>query len=139
MKIEINEKNKKIVTDFFLEAYNIKNYEYVMKYFSNDYIDHSPANARSNKQAVVILKIVHTMFPDIHVKIEDAIEEKDLVSVRVKFRGTQKGMFMNLEATNKTITWEALENFRLRDGIIIESWGFWPDLDMYKALGGVIR
>jgi len=131
-------KNKQIVIDFFIEAYNKKNYNYVMEYFSDDYIDHSPANARSNKDAVGILNIVHGMFPDIHVSIEDAIEENGMVSIRAKFKGTQKGMFMNLEPTNKTIEWEALENFRLQDNIIVESWGFWPDLDMYKALGGKI-
>lgn len=130
--------NKQIVIDFFLEAYNNKNYDYVLQYFSADYIDHSPANARSNEQAVGILHIVHDMFPDIQVTIEAAFAENDLVAIRAKFKGTQKGNFMGLEPTDETIQWEALENFRLKDNLIVESWGFWPDLDMYKALGGKV-
>jgi predicted ester cyclase len=131
-------KNKEVVIGFLIEAYNNKNYDFVRKCLSNNYYDHSPAAARTNEQAIEILKIVHTFFPDIHVNIEDAIEENNTVAIRAKFIATHEGTFMGIEATNKSITWEALETFRLENNIIVESWGYWPDLDMYKSLGGSI-
>ncbi len=50
--------NIEIVYRFFKEGYENKNYNLVMSYLANDYIDHSPAGARGNSQAVEILKIV---------------------------------------------------------------------------------
>ena len=50
--------NKEIVIGFFREGYTNKNYEYIMEYVSENYTDHSPANAKSNADAVGILKIV---------------------------------------------------------------------------------
>ena len=47
-----------IVSRFFKEEYENKNYDFVMSYLSDDYLDHSPAGARGNVQAVEILKIV---------------------------------------------------------------------------------
>ena len=52
--------NIEIVSHFFKEGYENKNYNLVMSYLSNDYIDHSPAGARGNSQAVEILKIVES-------------------------------------------------------------------------------
>ena len=37
------------------------------------------------------------------------------------------GTFNNIPATGKTITFEALENFKVVNGKIVESWGSWPD------------
>ena len=52
--------NTDIVHSFFMEGYENKTYDLVMSYLSNDYIDHSPAGARGNSQAVEILKIVES-------------------------------------------------------------------------------
>lgn len=52
--------NIEIVSHFFKEGYENKNYDLVMAYLSDDYIDHSPAGARGNSQAVGILKIVES-------------------------------------------------------------------------------
>ena len=37
------------------------------------------------------------------------------------------GEYNGIPATGKTITFEALENFKVVNGIIVESWGYWPD------------
>lgn len=44
--------NIEIVYQFFKDGYENKNYDAVMSYLSENYIDHSPAGARGNSQAV---------------------------------------------------------------------------------------
>ena len=48
--------NKEVVVNFFTEGYAKHNYEYIMECVADNYIDHSPAGARSNADAVNILK-----------------------------------------------------------------------------------
>ena len=112
--------NKEIIVGFFEEAYTKKNYDYVMKYFSENYIDHSPAGARSNKDAVGILKIVHEMFDDLKITVLDVFEENGMVATRIEYEGIHISDCMGIPATGKKIKWEALENFRVENKIITE-------------------
>ena len=105
-----------------------------MTYMSKDYYDHSPASARSNAGAVNILKIIQTIFTNIDVEILDLTCEKDMVAARILFKVVHIGDFNDIPATGKSITFEALENFKVIDGKIVESWGYWPDKEIEAKL-----
>lgn len=129
--------NKEIVEGFFIESYQKHNYDFALEYISAYYIDHSPANARSNKDAVKILKEVENMFSNMQVEILDIFEEKGMVASRIKYTGIHTGNCMGIAPTGKTINFEALENFKVEDGKIVESWGYWPDSYIQNFLKGI--
>lgn len=120
--------NKEIVKAFFVESYQNHRYDFAMKHMAADYYDHSPAAARSNQEAVGILKLVESMFSDLQIEVLDLIGEEDMVASRIKYKGIHTGICMGIKPTGKRIEFEALEIFKLKDGIITESWGYWPDL-----------
>ena len=93
--------NTEIVNRFFKEGYENKNYAEVIDLGAEDYIDHSPAGASSNAQAV---------------------------------DGVHSGERMGIPATGKRISFEALENFKVVNGKIVESWGYWPDKEIEEKL-----
>lgn len=126
--------NTEIVNRFFKEGYENKNYAEVIDLVAEDYIDHSPAGARSNSQAVEILKIVAGMFSDLSIKMLDIFAENDLVATRVLYDGVHSGECMGIPATGKRISFEALENFKVVNGKIVESWGYWPDKEIEEKL-----
>ncbi len=126
--------NKDVVTRFFEEAYNRKNYQYVMDFFAGDYFEHRDHGARTNQDAFNVIRSAEQAFPDLTVKIEDLVEEGDLIAVRLTFNATHKATFLGIEATNKNISWEAMEFFRIKNGMITESWGSWPLYDMTNML-----
>ncbi|MDF2819865.1 MAG: hypothetical protein K0R15_306 [Clostridiales bacterium] len=126
--------NKQIVTEFFVKGYNENDFDAVMPLLTDDYYDHSPACARSASDAINILKIVNNIFPDMMVEIIDLIEENNKVVGRFIFRATHSTEFMGVPATNKEIEWEAIEIFRIDNGKIVESWGYWPDLEIKEKL-----
>ncbi len=126
--------DKQIVTSFFIEGYTNKNFDFVMECMADDYIDNSPASARSNKDAVNILKIVANMFGDLKVEVVDIFAENGMVATRVRYDGIHIGECMGIPATNKRIVFEALENFKVENGKIVESWGYWPDKEIEKML-----
>ena len=125
---------KELVTRFFIEGYVNWNYDFVMECMSEDYIDHSPAGARSNADAVGILKIVSGQFSDLRLEMLDVFAEDGMVATRVLYDGIHAGECMGIPATGKRIQFEALENFLVRDGKIVESWGYWPDKEIEGKL-----
>lgn len=126
--------NAELVTKFFKDGYEYKNFDKVMTYMSENYYDHSPASARSNADAVNILKSVANFFSDVKVEMLDLTCEKDMVAARLLFKVVHTGEYNGIPATGKTITYEALENFKVVNGIIVESWGYWPDKQIEEKL-----
>ncbi len=51
-----------VVKEFFIAGYLDHDYDRVMELVAEDYVDHSPAGARSNADAVNILRIVKDMW-----------------------------------------------------------------------------
>lgn len=126
--------NCEIVSSFFKEGYENRNYDRVLSLMSEDYVDHSPAGARGNAQAVEILKIVATQFSGLTVEMLDIFSEGEMVATRVLYDGIQSGTCMGIPASGKRIQFEALENFRVASGKIVESWGYWPDREIEEKL-----
>lgn len=126
--------NKDLVRLFFKSGYYDNNYEETLKILAEDYYDHSPAVSRSNTSAIYILKIVQDCFPDMRVAILDLIEENNKVACRLSFTATHTKEYMGIAPTGKQISWEAIEIFKIQDGKISESWGYWPDEQIYASL-----
>lgn len=125
---------KDIVVKFFEDGYTNLNYDFVMTCMAENYIDNSPAGARSNADAVGILKIVAGQFSNLSVKVLDVFAEGGMVATRVLYDGIHTGTCMGIPATGKRITFEALENFKVENGKITESWGYWPDKEIEQKL-----
>ena len=126
--------DKELVVRFFMEGYQNKNYDFTLKCLSENYIDHSPAGARSNQDAVNILIAVSKMFGDMQISIEDIFSENGMVATRVRYKAFHFGECMGIAATGRNILFEALENFKVADGKIVESWGYWPDKEIEVLL-----
>lgn len=127
--------DKELVARFFVEGYQNRNYDFILKCLSENYIDHSSAEAGSNQDAVNILIAVSKMFGDMQVGIEDIFSENGMVAARIRYKAVHIGEYMGIAATGKNISFEALENFKVADGKIVESWGYWPD----KEIEGLLK
>lgn len=125
---------KDIVYNFFKEGYENKNFDFIMERVSEEYIDHSPAGARSNADAVNILKIIEEQFSDLKIEVLDIFAENEMVATRILYDGIHTGTCMGIAATGKRIVFEALENFKVINGKIVESWGYWPDKEIEQKL-----
>lgn len=116
--------DKELVVRFFMEGYQNKNYDFILECLSENYIDHSPAGARSNQEAVNILTAVSKMLGDMQVSIKDIFSENGMVATRIQYKAVHIGECMGIAATGRNISFEALENFKVEDGKIVESWGY---------------
>lgn len=65
----------------------------------------------------------------------EIIAEGDLVCVRVRMRGVQKGAFMGIPATGREIDSEGYVTYRVVDGKIVDHWMLIDTLSMMQQLG----
>ena len=128
------EAEKELVACFLQEGYVRRNFEAAGECLCEDYWDHSPAGARNRREAVEILRAVSGVFGDVQIHMEHIFSEKDLVAVRVRYSMVHTGTWMGIAASGRRITFEALEHFRISQGRIAESWGYWPDGEIERLL-----
>jgi len=75
--------------------------------------------------------------PDPHYAIDDMVAEGDKVAVRFTFSGTHKGEFGGIPATNKKLTFWAINIYRVVDGKVVEGWERADTLGIMQQLGVV--
>ncbi|WP_344486521.1 ester cyclase [Nonomuraea monospora] len=76
-------------------------------------------------------------FPDLHVQIEDVIEEGDLVACRNTVTGTHRGEYRGLAPTGRTVTYGEMFVVRFSDGRIAEIWGVVDVFSQLRQLGAL--
>jgi predicted ester cyclase len=133
------EANKTLVRQSLEEMFNQGNVAAVDKYVAADYVEHQtmpgiPPGREGLKQVITTLR---QAFPDMHITIDDVIAEGDKVVVRSSLQGTQKGAFMGIAPTGKTVTMTGIDILRLQNGIAVEHWGNEDDLGMMQQLGAI--
>ena len=76
-----------------------------------------------------------TAFPDLHIKIEDALVDGDKVCVRCSVTGTHTGHGVAGAPTNRAISVTGACIARIDNGRIVEGWNNFDFLSMYQQLG----
>ena len=104
-----------------------------------DVLFHAPVptgstGAQALRQVVTVLS---RAFPDLHVAIEDLIEEGDKVVGRNSVTGTHQGEYMGLPPTGKSVSYQEIFIFRFASGRIAEIWGVVDVLSQLKQLGAI--
>lgn len=89
------------------------------------------------KGYLTIIAMMRSGFPDIQWTNEDMITENDKVAVRFTMRGTHKGAFFGVPATEKPVVVQAMNFYRLSDNQIIEEFGQPDMLGLLMQIGAV--
>ncbi len=74
-------------------------------------------------------------YPDLHITVEDLIEEGDKIVSRNTVTGTHQGEYMRVPATGKSVTWNEIFVMRFAGDRIAETWGVVDVLSQLRQLG----
>jgi steroid delta-isomerase-like uncharacterized protein len=74
-------------------------------------------------------------YPDLHITIEDLVEEGDKVVCRDTVTGTHQGEYMGIPPTGKSVAYDEIFIARFAGGRIAETWGVVDVLSQMKQLG----
>jgi steroid delta-isomerase-like uncharacterized protein len=94
-----------------------------------------PTGATGAQALKRVWPVLLRAFPDLHVTVEDLIEEGDKVVSRNTVTGTHQGEYMGLPPTGKSVTYKEIFICRFVDGRIAEIWGVVDVFSQMKQLG----
>lgn len=120
-----------------LKLINNRDLDEACALYDTDYVYHGPGNQELRGRAGIrnLWELFLTAFPDLTSTIDDTISENDKVVLRWTVKGTHKGEFLGIPASNKTINLPITEVFRIENGILKEAWDQYDRLHLMEQIG----
>jgi predicted ester cyclase len=106
-----------------------------------DIVDHNPFPGQAPAIAGFKewIRRARSSFPDLQGSVEAVVAEGDWVAARVTWRGTHRGEFIGLSATDRPVAFEAYHVVRFSGGLAAEWWGTADLLGVAEQLGATLR
>jgi steroid delta-isomerase-like uncharacterized protein len=96
-----------------------------------------PIDATGAELAKEVFTRLHRAYADLHITIEDLIEEGDKVVMRNTVTGIHQGEYMGIPPTGKSVTYNEIFIARFAGGRIAEMWGVVDVLSQMRQLGAI--
>lgn len=76
-------------------------------------------------------------FSELRLTVEDILAEGETAACRITTRGTHRGEFQGIAPTAKQVSQSGIDILRFADGKLVERWGHFDDLGLWRQLGVV--
>jgi steroid delta-isomerase-like uncharacterized protein len=133
------EQNKDLISRFYDEVMNTGDLDRIPELCAEDVVDHEapPEIPKGIEGVRIFIQMFREAFPDIHVTVEDVLEEGDRVAARSRVTGTHEGEFMGVPGTGKRVDVEVMDFIRVADGKCAEHWGVTDNMTLMQQIGAV--
>jgi predicted ester cyclase len=136
------EQNKAIVSRFYGELWNKRNFIIADEIISPDCMTHQLQSGAVSvgvpRDAEAVKRHVSEWlsgFPDLHFAVEQMVAEEDRVVSQSVMRGTHTGSWLGIAPTNKEVTIRLMVTQRIANGKIVEDWVLVEALGFFQELG----
>ena len=102
---------------------------------AKDFVVHGRDRDGTLEEDMAAAKEERKALPDMRMRVNQILAERDLVAVHWTASGTNTQAGMGFPATGKTITIDGMTLFRFRDGKICEEWSAWDMLSVLRQAG----
>ncbi|MFI5041487.1 MAG: ester cyclase [Acidimicrobiales bacterium] len=105
-----------------------------------DFVEHEavPGLAPTRDGVKDFFRMQRAAFPDLRMDVEDVYASGEKAVARVRYSGTNKGPFMAMAATDKSVDVQLIDMFRLGDdGLAHEHWGVIDMRAMMQQLSAI--
>ena len=128
-----------ILRRWFDEVWNQGREQTIDELFATDGVAHGLTDATQTHRGPAEFKPfwaqLRGAFPDIRFTIDDVVAERNMVAGRWTVRGTHRGDFLGVAATQKQLTLTGMVFVRIEGGKIQEAWNNWDQLALTRELG----
>ena len=134
------EQDKALIRRFIEEIFNRGNMSLADEILAPNFVEHEelPAGIPKGREGVIVMTtMLRSAFPDFKATIEDILAEGDKVVIRMTWSGTQKGEFMGIPATGKSISIGVIDIIRIAGGKLVEHWGQMDSMGLMQQLGAI--
>jgi steroid delta-isomerase-like uncharacterized protein len=107
---------------------------------ADDFIEReeTPGFAPTKDGTLEFFRMILTAFPDMHMKVEDVIAERDKTVARVTVTATHQGEFLGVPASGNAVNVGLIDIMRFDDrGLVCEHWGVMDMLSLMQQIGAV--
>jgi steroid delta-isomerase-like uncharacterized protein len=131
--------NKNVISMFIEDVLNQGRLERADDLVVEDFVELDPLPGQSPGREGLkqVIREMRTSFPDMHWKAEEMIAEGEKVSTRFTWTGTQRGPFLGIPATGRTIAVKGVVIDRLIAGKMVDSRILMDTLGMMQQLGAI--
>ena len=134
------EQNKALVRQLVEEIFNRGNIGRADEFLAPDFVEREelpPGIPRDREGVKQLTTMLRSAFPDFKATIDDIVAEGDKVVIRQTWSGTQKGEFMGMPPTGKSISFGVIDIIRAANGKFVEHWGVMDSMLMMQQLGAM--
>jgi steroid delta-isomerase-like uncharacterized protein len=131
----LQEQNKAVARSFFEQILDQGHLEKYAESHAPNFVAHGRTADGTLEEDMAAAREERKAVPDLHVKVNEIMAERDLVLVYWTASGTNTHEGMGLPATGKSFSEPGMTLFRFKAGKIIEEWGVWSMLSIMQQLG----
>ncbi|HEV2120432.1 MAG TPA: ester cyclase [Candidatus Bathyarchaeia archaeon] len=117
---------KMLVRRFYEEIINETRFDKLDEILTTDMILHDPLLPTSEVHGMEsfknTLEVFRLAFPDLHITIEDQMQEDERVVTRFAIQGTHGGDLMGIPATGRKFKISGISIIRFSHGKAVEEW-----------------
>ncbi len=124
----------------FFEEINAGDVNAAAELLADGFVEHEvlPGLEPDKEGTRQLFQMMIAAFPDLRFDAEDILTTGDKVVSRARVSGTNKGEFMGMPATGKSINVQAIDIVRFgNDGLAVEHWGVLDMMSIMQQLGAV--
>ena len=126
------ERNKSITRRVYEEGLSQGRFEVP---YSDNFVGHGGRATFTHADGMAEARGWRDAFPDLEVRVDKQVAERDLVAVRWTASGTNTGTGNGIPATGRAVEITGTTLFRMDDGKIAEEWTCADSLGLRKQLG----
>lgn len=134
------EQNKVLVRQFVEEVFNRGNMIKIDEFMAPDFVEREelPPGIPPGREGVKMMTtMLRSAFPDFKATIDDLLAEGDKVVIRQTWSGTQKGEFMGIPPTGRSVSFGVIDVIRFSGGKAVEHWGLMDSMSLMQQLGAI--
>ena len=133
--------NKEVIQAFLEDVINEGRLERADDLAKEDFVelDPLPGQEQGREGLKAVIRQLRTAFPDMHWVVKEMVAESDKVVTRFVWTGTQRGEFLGIPATGRSVEVKGVVIDRLEDGkmadsrILMDTFGLMQQLGVIPA------
>lgn len=128
------------ITQFYDVVVNQGHVDQLNRFCAASFVEHqmmSPDQAPGLEGVKKGFQDLRQAFPDLKFHVDDIIRSGDKAVVRYTMTGTNKGSFMGMPPSGKSVKTTGIDVMRFAGGKVVEHWGNSDDLGMMQQLGAM--
>ena len=131
------EKNKKAVLTLYETVFRNHDFSRLDEIMRDDYIQHNGDCPQGKAGFIRFFNEIFAGIPDFRYTMRRIVAEGDLVVLWSTTTGTHRNEWLGCPPTGNRLEYDAVDFFRMEDGLIAEHWDVADTLKLFTAIGRV--